>query len=147
MRRLQLPSFGPATGAGERDSFVQRAATPSLIRRAIDRRGMVRLLAGSLACALLAAVALFHAWTRTQVTEEGYRLSRLAQEQKRLLDERDRLTRQVAELRTPARIERLARERLSMGPAPTERVVILSTRTLSKTARPPANAGPPVARR
>jgi cell division protein FtsL len=147
MSRLPLPSFGPATISGDRDSFVQRAATPSLIRRAIDRRGFARLAAGSLACALLASVALFHAWMRTQVTEQGYRLSQLAQEQRRLLDERDRLTRQVGELRTPARIESLARDRLAMGPAPTERTVVLSTRKLAKKTAPAASANPPVAQR
>jgi cell division protein FtsL len=137
-----LPSMGPAIVPSERDSFVARAAAPSMVRRAIERRGLARLVAGSLACALLAAVAVFHAWVRTQVTEEGYRLSRLAQEQGRLLDERDRLTRQVAELRTPARMEALAREKLQMGPAPTERVVVLSERSLPKRDRPiPASRG------
>jgi len=84
--------------------------SPSFIRRAVDRRGLVQFASATCACALLGGAGLFHAHVRTRVTEEGYRLSRLSAEQQKLLRERDRLTLQAAQLLRPARIEELARE-------------------------------------
>ncbi len=109
------------------DSFIARAENGSLIRRAIDRRGIVQLVAGVAACLLLAFALLFHAWMRTQVTQDGYQLFELAKKHKALLGERERLTDQLARLRNPARIEQLAREQLKMGPASSDRVVVLPT--------------------
>lgn len=101
-------------------------ASPSFIRKAVDRRGLVQLASVSCACALLGGAGWFHAWVRTRATYEGYRLSGLAAERQRLLRERDRLTLQTAELLRPARIEELAR-RAGMGPPPAERVVVLAS--------------------
>lgn len=141
--RVTLPSFGPAHGQPN-DSFVARAQSPSAVRRNIDRRGLVLFGAWTLACVLLAAAALFHAWVRTQVTEEGYLLSQLHDQNSRLLDERARLRRQSADLTRPARIEQLARERLGMGPARADRIVVLAEKTMPAAARSPKTA---VARR
>jgi len=130
------------------DSFIARADHPSMIRRAIDRRGMKQLAAGTLACALLAFSLLFHAWMRTQVTQEGYRLSRLATEHQQLMRKREELTLQSARLRSPSRIEQLAREELKMGPPSTDRVVVLSTKKMPEQgAALPATDAAAVARR
>ncbi len=118
------------------DSFIARADHPSLIRRAIDRRGMKQLLAGTAACLLLAFAALFHAWMRTQVTQEGYRLSRLATEHQQLMRKREELTVQSARLRSPSRIEQLARTQLKMGPPSTDRVVVLSSTKIPEQSAP-----------
>jgi cell division protein FtsL len=141
---LPLPSFGPAGASRYGDSFVTRAASPSVIRRAIDRRGLARFVAGTAACTLLAAAALFHAWVRTQVTEEGYRLSRVSAENQQLLREREHLTLQAALLKSPGRIEQLAREKLGMGPARAEQIVVLAEKRLSAASRA---GGAAVARR
>jgi cell division protein FtsL len=141
---LPLPSFGPAHGQGFGESFVARAASPSMVRRAIDRRGLARFVAGTAACALLAAAALFHAWMRTQVTEEGYRLSQVSAENQQLLREREHLTLQAAQLKSPGRIEQLAREKLGMGPAKAEQLVVLAEKKLQVT---PRASGTAVARR
>jgi cell division protein FtsL len=100
--------------------------SPSFIRRAVDRRGLVQFASATCACALLGGAALFHAHVRTRVTEEGYRLSRLSAEQQQLLRERDRLTLQTAQLLRPARIEELARK-AGMGPPSSDRVVVLAS--------------------
>jgi cell division protein FtsL len=100
--------------------------SPSFIRRAVDRRGLVQFASATCACAMLGGAALFHAHVRTRVTEEGYRLSRLSAEQKLLLRERDRLTLQTAQLLRPARIEELAR-RAGMGPPSSDRVVVVAS--------------------
>lgn len=108
-----------------RDDFRSRGETPSMIRRAVDRRGLLTFAAGTLACALVASAALFHAWVRTRVTEEGYRLSRLSAEHRELVRDHERLQLLAAQLKSPQRIEQLARTRLGMGPVAVDRVVVL----------------------
>ena len=142
--KINLPSFGPGSRGPYGDSFVARAGSPSLVRKAIDRRGLRQFAAGITACALLGAAALFHTWVRTQATEEGYRLSRLSAEHQQLLRERERLTLQAAQLKSPGRIEKLSRELLGMGPAPTERVVVLVEK---KMPTAPPRPGTALARR
>ena len=105
--------------------FVERGQSPSAIRRNIDRRGLANFAATALACALVAAAMLLHAWVRTRVTEQGYRLSRLSAEYRDLAREHETLQIQAAELRSPQRIEELARTRLNMGPPAIDKVVVL----------------------
>jgi cell division protein FtsL len=98
----------------------------SFVRRAIDRRGLANFAAATLACVLVAAAALFHLWIRTRVTERGYQLSRLSSEYRDLTREHESLQVQAAELKSPQRIEELAREKLGMGPPAMDRVVVLA---------------------
>jgi cell division protein FtsL len=85
--------------------------------KASTRKGGVSAaLAGLLLTAPLAAVGVFHVWSRTRVLSAGYELGRLESEHRQLLAERDRLNLEVATLRSPGRLERFARERLGMAP-------------------------------
>lgn len=141
-----LPSFGPAIApdAGQPGaSFLGRANDPSQIRRHIDRRGLVRFGALAAACTVLAGAALFQIWVRTQVTHEAYRLTRLTNEGRTLESTRRTLEGEVARLKSPPRIESLAREKLGMGPAKAEQILILTENT--KPAK--AQRGPGLARR
>jgi cell division protein FtsL len=97
----------------------------SAIRRSVDRRGLKNFAATALACMLLAAAMLLHAWVRTRVTEQGYRLSRLSAEHRDLAREHEALQIKAAELGSSQRIEELARARLSMGPPAIDKVVVL----------------------
>jgi cell division protein FtsL len=97
----------------------------SAVRRNIEKRGLHDFAAGTVCCALLAAAMLLHAWVRTCVTERGYALSRLSAEHRDLWREHERLQLQAAELKSPQRIEELARTRLNMGPPSVDRVVVL----------------------
>jgi cell division protein FtsL len=97
----------------------------SFVRRNIERRGMINFAATALACALIAGAMLLHAWVRTRVTEQGYRLSRLSAEYRELTREHESLQIKAAELRSPQRIEELARTRLSMGPPAMDKVIVL----------------------
>ncbi len=106
-------------------SIAARAQSPSAIRRNIDRRGFRTFAAIALSCALVAGAMLLHAWVRTRVTEQGYRLSRLSAEYRELTRAHESLQIKAAELRSPQRIEDLARARLSMGPPSMDRVVVL----------------------
>ena len=99
--------------------------SPSTIRRNIERRGLATFAAATLSCALLAGAALSHAWVRTRVTEQGYRLSRLSAEYRDLSREHESLRLQAAELKSPRHIEELARARLAMGPPSLDRLVVL----------------------
>lgn len=74
-------------------------------------------LPGALGMALLlAALGVFHVWSRTQVIAAGYDLARLESEHRLLVAERDRLKLEVTTLRAPGRLERFARTRLGMAP-------------------------------
>ena len=97
----------------------------SAIRRSVDRRGLANFAATAMACMLVAAAMLLHAWVRTRVTEQGYRLSRLSAEHRDLAREHEALQIKAAELGSSQRIEELARARLSMGPPAIDRVVVL----------------------
>jgi hypothetical protein len=71
---------------------ARRGRSPdSAIRRSIDRRGLKNFAATALACMLVAASMLLHAWVRTRVTEQGYRLSRLSAEHRDLAREHEAL--------------------------------------------------------
>ena len=133
--------------AGYTESFIARSDNPSLIRRAIDRRGMKQLVGGTLACLLLAFSLFFSAWMRTQVTQQGYRLSQLTQEHQKLLRTREELTFQSARLRNPARIEALAREELKMAPPTSDQIVVLATRKMPTQPPAPLRSSSTVARR
>ena len=80
------------------------------------RAGVATVIAGLLLATPLAAVGVFHVWSRTRVQGVGYELGRLEAEHRQLLAERDRLNLEVATLRSPGRLERFARERLGMAP-------------------------------
>ncbi len=138
-----LPSFGPAVvgdGGQPGASFLGRANDPSQIRRHIDRRGLLRFGALAVACAVLAAAALFQIWVRTQVTHEAYRLTRLTNESRALESTRRTLEGEVARLKSPPRIEALAREKLGMGPAKAEQILILTENTRpAKAQRGPSS--------
>ena len=101
------------------------ARRASAVRRDLERRALRGFAAASAACFLVAAALLLHAWVRTRVTESGYALSRLSSEYRELLREHERLQIAAAELKSPQRIEELARTRLHMGPPPVDRVVVL----------------------
>ena len=105
--------------------MMTHGQTPSGIRRNIDTRGLKNFAATALACLLVAAAMLLHAWVRTRVTEQGYKLSRLSADYRDLAREHETLQIRAAEMKSPQRIEELARIRLSMGPPSLDRVVVL----------------------
>jgi cell division protein FtsL len=65
---------------------------------------------------LLAAVGVFHVWSRTRVLAAGYALGELQKEHVTLTSEHDRLRIEVETLRSPAVLEKVARTRLGMAP-------------------------------
>ena len=105
-------------------SFIARGATPSMIRRAVDHRGLAIFGAATAAALLLGGVLLFATWARTRGTQAGYELGKASQEHQALLREREALQFKLAQLRSPKRLRDLA-EKLGMAPAPAARTVVL----------------------
>jgi cell division protein FtsL len=75
-----------------------------------------RLGRTALVVALLAAIGVFHVWSRTRVLAAGYALGELQKEHVTLTSEHDRLRIEVETLRSPAALEKVARTRLGMAP-------------------------------
>ena len=98
-------------------------------------RIFLELLPAALLCALFAAVGIVHVTSRVIVVDIGYRLSQLEQDSRSLDRERDRLKLELATLKSPARLERIARDRLGMGPPAAGTVI-----TVGLEKRPPWRA-------
>jgi cell division protein FtsL len=64
----------------------------------------------------VAALLIFHIWSRTRVLASGYELGELQRNHARLTSEHDRLRLEVESLRSPATLERWARTKLEMAP-------------------------------
>ena len=73
---------------------------------------------------LLVTVLLFSAWQNFELRQHGYRIQRLQQEQAEELEINRRLTLEVETLRSPERIENLAKEMDLVAPAADRAVVI-----------------------
>jgi cell division protein FtsL len=84
---------------------------------ATGRAGLLgRLLRAVALVLVLAAIGVFHVWSRTRVVAAGYALGELQREHVNLESEHDRLRIEVETLRSPAVLEKVARTRLGMAP-------------------------------
>jgi cell division protein FtsL len=82
----------------------------------IGPRPLGRLGRTALVVLALAAIGVFHVWSRTRVLAAGYALGELQKEHVTLTSEHDRLRIEVETLRSPAVLEKVARTRLGMAP-------------------------------
>lgn len=73
---------------------------------------------------LLTLVSIFHVWSRVEVIDLNLRISDAAHHLKDAQQENKRLRVEVASLKTPARIETLAKGELGMA-LPTDQQVVL----------------------
>jgi cell division protein FtsL len=104
-------------------------------------RVLMHLLPAVLLFALFAAVGILHVTSRVLVVDMGYRLSKAQSEGNALTRENDRLKLELATLKAPARLEKLAREQLGMMMPPGSAVVALPPQL------PGARQGKPSARK
>jgi cell division protein FtsL len=119
-------AVGRAARAGQRSSFSSVGTRGTVSVMGV----LVHLLPAVVVLALVTAVGLVHVTGRVMVVDAGYRLSRAEAESRTLQREHDRLKVELATLKTPARLERLAREKLGMGlPAAGAVVAIAPSRT------------------
>ena len=73
---------------------------------------------------LLTIVSIFHVWSRVRVIELNLQLADVGRQFKNEQQEQNRLKLEVASLKTPARIEALAKGELGMA-LPTEQQVVI----------------------
>lgn len=85
----------------------------------------LELLPAALAIALLAAVGVVHVTSRVLVVKVGYELSHLDQESLALARDNDRLKLELATLKSPGRLESVARTELGMGPPAASSIIHL----------------------
>ena len=76
---------------------------------------LLHLLPAVLLFALFAGVGILHVTSRVLVVDMGYRLSKAEAEERALIRENDRLKLELATLKNPTRLEKLAREKLGMS--------------------------------
>lgn len=67
--------------------------------------------------------ALFHVWTRVTTLELGYQLAQASETHRALLEENKGLELEAAALKAPARLKKLAKERLKLAPPSREQVI------------------------
>ena len=73
---------------------------------------------------LLTLVSIFHVWSRVKVIDMNLKIAEMSREIKVQEQEQNRLKLEVASLKTPARIEALAKGELGMA-LPTEQQVVV----------------------
>ncbi len=73
---------------------------------------------------LLTLVSIFHVWSRVKVIDMNLQVAEISKEIREQEQEHNRLKLEVASLKTPARIESLAKGELGMA-LPTEQQVVV----------------------
>ncbi|MHB8872666.1 MAG: cell division protein FtsL [Myxococcaceae bacterium] len=103
---------------------------------------LFELFPSVLLCALFVAVGIMHVTSRVLVVDVGYKLSKLDQESRGLTREHDRLKLELATLKSPGKLEQLAREKLKMVPPPAGTVFTVPPPGPLPTAVRPASGKP-----
>jgi cell division protein FtsL len=75
---------------------------------------LCQLLPAVLFGVLFAAVGVLHVTSRTCIVDIGYRLSSIESEVRTLVHQSDQLKLEMATLKSPTRLEKIAREKLGM---------------------------------
>lgn len=88
--------------------------------RLAERRLLVAIGLGLL---MVAAMALLLVWVRLQTVDTGYALSAARHLAHRLEQDQRELEMEISTLTSPLRLERVARERLGMGPPTAGQIV------------------------
>jgi cell division protein FtsL len=84
----------------------------------VPRRGRLVALAVALLC-----IGLFNVWLSGQYIRTGYRVSAALEEKRTLQQQQEFLRTEILTLRSPARIDAIARAQLGMVPAQMDRVI------------------------
>ncbi|KAF0215749.1 MAG: hypothetical protein FD174_3995 [Geobacteraceae bacterium] len=74
---------------------------------------------------LLTLVSIFHVWSRVEVIDLNLRIAEVKRQLKEQQQEHNRLTLEGASLKTPARIEALAKGELGMALPQDQQVVVV----------------------
>jgi len=92
------------------------------------------VLRTTLLVSAVAALGIFHIWSRTRVLASGYELGELQRAHAQLTSEHDRLRLEVESLRSPATLEKWARTKLEMAPPAPGTVRVAESATATAAA-------------
>jgi cell division protein FtsL len=84
------------------------------IRHEIDARNLLELLLISLSIGIVAAALVFHSWVRVRIVDIGYEQQSLLLEEQALSKTQESLNLEEQTLKSPDRIDALARAELGM---------------------------------
>ena len=115
---------------------VRREIRNSPIVREVDRERQREQWRSLGVGVLLAAVVLASAWQQFELLRNGYEVEQLQQERAREIEINRQLRLEIETLRSPARIERIATERIGLvAPSDDEALVIEHVRPAPPPAR------------
>ncbi|CAN5747343.1 hypothetical protein BH24ACI5_BH24ACI5_12820 [soil metagenome] len=103
---------------------IKRDVRNNPIVREVDEARQRQIVRSLWIGGLLVTVLLFSAWQKVELVQHGYRLQRLQQQQAEEREINRRLTLEVETLRSPERIEHLAKEMNLIAP-PADRAVVI----------------------
>ena len=107
---------------------------------------LLHLLPAVMLFTLFAGVGILHVTSRVLVVDMGYRLSNAEGESRSLTRENDRLKLELATLKAPARLERVAREQLGMAMPKGGAVVSLADERVKGSGTAQARSAAPAVR-
>jgi cell division protein FtsL len=108
------------TSGQEREGHVASPAAAGF--REVNRNLIFVVLAVAL---VLIGCSLFYVWFHHQVTSLGYETSEAAREEQALVQENKRLRLELASLKAPGRIERMAQHELGLVAPQKEQLIIV----------------------
>lgn len=88
---------------------------------------LFQLLPALVLLGVFAGVGVMHVMSRVRVVDSGYRLSLLQGKNQQLMLDNDRLKLELATLKSPSRLEKVAREQLGLAPPPAGAVLTVAT--------------------
>jgi cell division protein FtsL len=102
------------------------------IKRRTDSRHLRDLLLGLLPVLVLAGVPFFHSWVRSRIVDMGYQVQRLRVEEETLLLKEKAYILEEATLKSPQRIDEIARTDLGMMPIQPNQLITSQVRDLQQ---------------
>jgi cell division protein FtsL len=90
--------------------------------REVNRNLIFVVLVGAL---VFIGCSLFYVWSHHQIVSLGYETSEAAREEQALQQENNRLRLELASLKAPGRIERMAQQELGLAPPQKEQLIIV----------------------
>ena len=115
------------------DIFYMKDIDNSRIRKPVDLKMSLDLCSWLLLGFIVLVSFLLQAWQHVQIRETGYRIEQVRSETEGIEQENNLLSVERASLRSPQRIDTIARTNLGMTlPSQGQRVVLDSTHTLGE---------------
>ena len=115
------------------DIFYMKDIDNSRIRKSVDLEMSRDLCSWLLLGFIVLGSFLFLAWQHVRIRETGYRIEQVRSETEEIKQENSLLSVQRASLRSPQRIDTIARANLGMTmPSQGQRIVLDSTHTLGE---------------